>query len=220
MLSSTRNCRIERLWVEVGSQFARRWRAFFTRLENLHQLNPYDPAHLWLLHVLFLNDVDGDCQVFQAEWNCHPISGPDTNNKSPKDMRFLGQTRFGIYHEPGSDEEDEQAAADLITHQQHEHVNHAAIHVPEHGNPFDTEAEINFFIGLREVVAQDVTPENLGLTPAEWFSDEYPLFETIRIGRRKDVDISLADPIWYSRARLWCQALSTLSFHLAKLNIF
>jgi hypothetical protein len=27
--SSTFNTRIERLWVEVGSQFARRWRAFF-----------------------------------------------------------------------------------------------------------------------------------------------------------------------------------------------
>ncbi|KAK7000661.1 hypothetical protein R3P38DRAFT_3616554 [Favolaschia claudopus] len=33
--TSTRNTRIERLWVEVGSQFARRWRGFFLRLERL-----------------------------------------------------------------------------------------------------------------------------------------------------------------------------------------
>lgn len=33
--SSTRNTRIERLWLEVGTQFARAWRAFFSRLEDL-----------------------------------------------------------------------------------------------------------------------------------------------------------------------------------------
>jgi len=79
-----RNCRIKRLWVEVGSQFARRWHAFFTRLERLHMLDAQNPTHLWLLHMLFLNDIDRDCQAFQEEWNCHPVSGPDTNNKSPK----------------------------------------------------------------------------------------------------------------------------------------
>jgi len=82
--SSTRNCHIERLWVEVGAQFARRWRAFFMRLEHTHMLNPGDPNHLWLLHALFLDDIDEDCQAFRDEWNCHPISGPGTNNKSPQ----------------------------------------------------------------------------------------------------------------------------------------
>jgi len=77
-----------------------------------------------------------------------------------------------------------------------------------------------FFTGLREVLAQDVTPDSFGLTPTEWPSGEYPLFETIRVGRRKDIDISLADPIWYSRARLWCQALFTLTFHLSIIGIF
>ncbi|KAI5981790.1 hypothetical protein EDC04DRAFT_2593816 [Pisolithus marmoratus] len=218
MPSSTRNCRIERLWVEVGSQFARCWRAFFMRLENLHHLDPGNPAHLWLLHLLFLADIDSDCQAFQAEWNCHPISGPDTNNKSPKDLRLLGQMRFGIYDEPSGEAEDEQSV-DAITCQQREYINHATIHVPTHGKPFSSEAEVGFFMGLREVVAQDIIPDNFGLTPTEWPSDEYPLFEIIRVGRRKDVEISLADPIWYSRARLWCQALSVLSFYLASLEI-
>jgi len=45
-------------------------------------LNPGDPNHLWLLHSLFLDDIDKDCQVFHDEWNCHPISGPGMNNKS------------------------------------------------------------------------------------------------------------------------------------------
>jgi hypothetical protein len=80
---STRNSRIERLWVEVGTQFARRWRAFFTRLERRHFLNRKNPAHLWLLHSLFLDLINDDCRKFQEDWNAHPMSGPGTNDKSP-----------------------------------------------------------------------------------------------------------------------------------------
>ena len=230
--SSTRNCCIECLWVEVGSQYARRWRAFFTRLENLHGLDPGNPFHLWLLHTLFLNDVDRDGQTFRDEWNCHPISGPGTSNKSPKasgivtrniivshqsqDLRLLGQMRFGVYHEDSDQaEDDDDEAADVIASQQREYINHAAISIPTHRNPFDDhEAEVTFFTGLRKVVIQDITPDGFGLTPVEWPSDEYPPFETICVGRRKYVDISLADPVWFSRARLWCQAIHTLTFYL------
>lgn len=74
-LRSTRNTRIEWLWVEVGTQFARRWRAFFLRLQNLHYLDPEDQSHLWLLHFLFLEDINADCRAFRDEWNAHPISG-------------------------------------------------------------------------------------------------------------------------------------------------
>ena len=83
-LRSTRNTRIERLWVEVGTQFARCWQGFFTRLEKMHMLDPQNPHHVWLLHLLFLDDINNDCNDFKEEWNCHPISGPDTSNKSPK----------------------------------------------------------------------------------------------------------------------------------------
>ncbi|KAJ7757362.1 hypothetical protein DFH07DRAFT_742186, partial [Mycena maculata] len=95
---STRNTRI---WVEVGTQFARRWRAFFTRLGRLHQLDRKNPGHLWLLHQLFLPELNEDCQEFQEEWNFHPISGRMTSDQSPADMRFLGQTTEGVYrHDP------------------------------------------------------------------------------------------------------------------------
>lgn len=73
--SSTRNTRIEQLWVEVGTQFARRWRAFFQQLEKYHHLNPGSPTHLWLLHHLFLGSINEDCELFQENWNSHPISG-------------------------------------------------------------------------------------------------------------------------------------------------
>ncbi|KAJ7031446.1 hypothetical protein C8F04DRAFT_697783 [Mycena alexandri] len=99
--SSTRNTRIERLWVEVGTQFARRWRAFFTRLGRLHRLDRKNPGHLWLLHHLFLAEINQDCVEFQEEWNLHPIRGRTTNDQSPADIRFLGQLNEGVYrHDP------------------------------------------------------------------------------------------------------------------------
>ncbi|KAJ7457474.1 hypothetical protein FB451DRAFT_1142707 [Mycena latifolia] len=96
MRRSTNNTRIERLWVEVGSQFARRWRAFFYRLEALHGLDRKNPHHLWLLHLLFLDDINKDCDDFRAEWNCHPISG-EGHDLSPEDMCLIGQVENGIY---------------------------------------------------------------------------------------------------------------------------
>jgi hypothetical protein len=70
--------------VEVGTQFARRWRGFFARLERLHSLDVEKPHHLWLLHCLFLDAINADCEDFQSQWNAHPIRGPDTNDKSPQ----------------------------------------------------------------------------------------------------------------------------------------
>ncbi|KAJ7585596.1 hypothetical protein C8J56DRAFT_788316, partial [Mycena floridula] len=95
---STRNTRIERLWVEVGSHFARHWRAFFYRLEALHGLRRKDPKHRWLLHHLFLDSINVDCAQFQLEWNAHPISG-EGNDESPNDKRLLGMLQHGVYRD-------------------------------------------------------------------------------------------------------------------------
>ncbi|KAK7013406.1 hypothetical protein R3P38DRAFT_3575743 [Favolaschia claudopus] len=117
--SSTHNTRIERLWVEVGSQFARRWRAFFYRLEALHGLDRRNPHHLWLIHFLFLDLINDDCENFRQEWNCHPISG-EGHDMSPQvrssrvltasfidialqAMCFEGQLRNGIYIDESDD---------------------------------------------------------------------------------------------------------------------
>ena len=73
--SSVFNTRIERLWVEVGKRFARAWRAFFMCLEHLHILNRKDKKQRWLLHYLFLDAINEDCDKFHQEWNAHPITG-------------------------------------------------------------------------------------------------------------------------------------------------
>ncbi|KAJ6479427.1 hypothetical protein C8R47DRAFT_1285488 [Mycena vitilis] len=164
--SSTRNVRIERLWVEVGTQFVRRWRGFFNRLERLHHLDIDRPEHLWLLHALFLEMINVDCVEFQSNWNAHPMAGNETFNKSPNDMRLLGQAQLGVYRDdceglhpdtikkyygvlgrerfgqPGAgnppDEQDDELPdlADRIGVDQGPHVRHEAIEVPDHRNPF------------------------------------------------------------------------------------
>lgn len=45
------------------------------RLECLHLLDRANPDHLWLLHDLFLPDINQDCEAFMDSWNHHPVSG-------------------------------------------------------------------------------------------------------------------------------------------------
>ncbi|KAJ7286285.1 hypothetical protein C8J57DRAFT_1431768 [Mycena rebaudengoi] len=163
--SSTHNTRVERTWVEVGSQFVRRWRGFFSHLERLHHLDVDRPDHLWLLHTLFLDAINADCAEFQANWNAHPMDGHETHNKSPNDMRLLGQARFGVYRDDceglhpdtinkyygvstdpttqrtgsGAGNPPDESDDDLverIAQDQGPQVRHEAIDVPDHRNPF------------------------------------------------------------------------------------
>lgn len=83
-VSSTHNTRIERLWVEVGRNFCRSWRAFFNRLEDQFGLDCSNPGHIWLLQTLFLDDLNTDCESFMSEWNSHPVSGGDAGDMSPQ----------------------------------------------------------------------------------------------------------------------------------------
>ncbi|KAG1893904.1 uncharacterized protein F5891DRAFT_985447 [Suillus fuscotomentosus] len=70
------------------------WRAFFYRLERLYDLDVSNAQHLWLLHKLFLKEIESDCRSFQAEWNAHPISG-EGHDQSPNDI--MGQLEHGLY---------------------------------------------------------------------------------------------------------------------------
>ncbi|KAI9455983.1 hypothetical protein HD554DRAFT_2030677, partial [Boletus coccyginus] len=107
----------------------------------------------------------------------------------------------------------EEAAAESI-HQQCQQT-HDAISVPSLQNPFNADkSEYLFFVMLKHLNLQNVTLDNFGLTPAEWRSDSYPVYETIHIGHRrsKELHVALSNDIWYSWTCLWCQALVAFSF--------
>ena len=80
---STLNQRIERLWREIGEGFGRAWRAFFARLERLHHLDRSNPHHLWLLQVLFKDELQESADEFVRNWNIHEIRGKGRNDKTP-----------------------------------------------------------------------------------------------------------------------------------------
>ncbi|KAJ7037274.1 hypothetical protein C8F04DRAFT_952970 [Mycena alexandri] len=168
MLSSsfTHNTRIERMWVEVGVQFARQWRAFFTRLGDLHRLDRHNPHHIWLLHRLFLANLNDNCHELQAQWNAHPISGRGTSDQSPADLRFMGQLNDGVYasdpmdsvhpdtlnryygvdgteqvRQPGQTgtghpEDEDEDIANAVAEDLAHNIRHPAIKVARHNNPF------------------------------------------------------------------------------------
>ncbi|KZT18951.1 hypothetical protein NEOLEDRAFT_1079022, partial [Neolentinus lepideus HHB14362 ss-1] len=237
LTSSTRNTRIERLWVEVGSQFGRQWHAFFTRLERLHRLDPKDAGHLWLLHTLFLINIRDDCAKFQQDWNHHLISGEA--DQTPADLRFLGQLEHGVYdddfrdvhpdvlnqyygadsaHEvahpehsgAGHSDAEEENLEDRIAHEQERHIRHEPIAVPLATSPFPPQVTAAFLSALQDVRNQTAIPEGFGVHEAEWDEEGYPEFQSIRSGR-KYVDIPLPFAVWWPRAVSWAQGLSVFT---------
>ncbi|KAJ7183484.1 hypothetical protein C8R46DRAFT_1027194 [Mycena filopes] len=229
--SSTHNTRIERLWVEVGSQFARRWRAFFYRLEALHRLDRTNANHLWLLHRLFLDDINRDCAEFQVQWNAHPISGAG-HDQSPNDMFLLGQLENGVYLDDCVGVHPDVIAELYGTHgavMRRAPGETGAGQLDDEDVPttFDDRIDLDeegwedmieedtlpiFDAALAEAHRLLVVPAGYGLLPDEWENGAYPAFEILKSGRKgsKELRVALPDVLWRARAELWGRALATL----------
>ncbi|KAG2117874.1 uncharacterized protein F5147DRAFT_566799 [Suillus discolor] len=116
------------------------------------------------------------------------------------------------------DSKESQNIVQVVNNQQRDHVHHEAISVPSQRNPFINEGTYQQFSAtLTEVIAEDITPCHCRLATDEWEGNEYPVFETISVGRRgsKGLHVSLGELIWFKRAKLRCQALVVLSYFLA-----
>jgi len=67
---------------------------------------------------------------------------------------------------------------------------------------------------LERVILEDITPTGYGLLPEEFAEEDgEPATEYIPIGRHGTlfVTISLAEPVWATQAKIWCQALATFT---------
>ncbi|KAG2108924.1 uncharacterized protein F5147DRAFT_576369 [Suillus discolor] len=120
--------------------------------------------------------------------------------------------------EDSDDGEESHNIVQAVNNQQRDHIHHEAISVPLQRNPFVNEGTYRQFSAtLTEVIAEDITPHHCRLATDEWESNEYPVFETISIGRQgsKELHVSLGELMWSKRAKLWCQALVVLSYFLA-----
>lgn len=77
-------------------QFGEKWSIFFTLLEQEYGLDINNTHHLWLLHFLFLSDINADCEFFAAAWNRHKIKIKGQASRSPEDMFFFDMIANGV----------------------------------------------------------------------------------------------------------------------------
>lgn len=64
-------------------------------LEANHGLDPTQPAHVWLLHHLFLNAINQDANDWAETWNLHKLQIKKQRSRSPRDMFFFGMLQEG-----------------------------------------------------------------------------------------------------------------------------
>jgi hypothetical protein len=92
---SVHNTRIERMWGDVTQAFGSKWKTFFLELEEFHGLVPTREGHIWLLHHLFLHEIDSDTQDFVDTWNHHKMQIRGQRSASPREMFFFGMMHRG-----------------------------------------------------------------------------------------------------------------------------
>ncbi|KAJ7202108.1 hypothetical protein GGX14DRAFT_370642 [Mycena pura] len=220
--SSTHNTRIERLWVEVGSQFARSWQW------NCHPISGEG-------HDQSPNDL---CLIGQVQYGVYANSD-DYENVHPDLLeqyygihgqeRRSNQTGAGQLDDedievPDADTEEEDDSSDdddliaqidaALEDKFNNKFNNKPMTVPRHANPFteDEQNEKLFDATLAAMHAAGMVPDGYGLHPDEWDDGIYPSYEILKSGRRggKKLRVALPDSIWRPRAEMWGQGLSIL----------
>lgn len=99
------NVRIERLWGDVTVSFGAKWADIFTELELQHGMDINNRAHTWLLHELFLPDINADADFFVETWNNHSLQIRGEANRSPVDLFGFDMAVHGDRGDPLEEED-------------------------------------------------------------------------------------------------------------------
>jgi hypothetical protein len=92
---SVHNSRIERIWYDVTEGFGGKWRDFFTDLEANEGLDVNNSAHIWLLHHLFLEEINRDALAWGETWNSHKLQIRGESQQTPHEMYFFSMLEDG-----------------------------------------------------------------------------------------------------------------------------
>ncbi|KAH9934372.1 uncharacterized protein B0H18DRAFT_1082878 [Fomitopsis serialis] len=94
---SVHNTRVERLWYDFTRGVGQKWKNFFLELEHSAGLQPSRSAHIWLLHHIFLLQINLDVQDWAASWNSHPLHERHVSDRarSPRDRFIFGMVENG-----------------------------------------------------------------------------------------------------------------------------
>ena len=66
---STKNVRIERLWLTLGMQKISVWKAFFESMETYMGLDASNDIHLWCLHYVFMGRINRELEIWRLRIN-------------------------------------------------------------------------------------------------------------------------------------------------------
>ena len=75
--------------------FGSKWKLFLGNLELFDNLNVDNPKHIWLLHHLYLPEINKDAQDWAGAWNNHTVGLRGQRGRSPRDMFFFGMLENG-----------------------------------------------------------------------------------------------------------------------------
>jgi hypothetical protein len=205
----------------------------------MHGLDHDNPHHLWLLHYLFLDAINLDCQEFQAEWNCHPLGGTRNKGLAPtvnlpvhllqvtlnriflQDIRFISETEHGV-------EEDQPGVHPSVLEEfygvEEDHDDEWEgvddLIADEQANDIRHEAvEVPsngspFSPELQAVFFDALQVQAQEIIPEDFglLLDSYPTMETIHLGRGgKKITVVLPLDIWLPRALAWAQGLELMN---------
>jgi hypothetical protein len=99
---------------------------------------------------------------------------------------------------------------------QKQHVRHDPVAPPDARNPFpNTDIQQVFERALKQVCEAGFIPSGLGVREEEWEEPTYPGFEALKVGRTKELVITLPIQVWLPRAALFAQGFEVLTRTLA-----
>ncbi|KAJ7140648.1 hypothetical protein C8R44DRAFT_604187, partial [Mycena epipterygia] len=170
--SSTTNTRVERLWVEVGSQFAREEMEYYLVRIALKYLQ--DMCFVGQIQDgVYVNDYDNVHPSILAQH--HGVHGRETH-QLPR-QTGAGQLKdedvpLPLVHNADNSDEDSDSDDDLEAQIEAAHAldfHHEPVPVPKYAEPFQDDAMMQLFHNTLSVANEDsVVPEGYGLLPQEW----------------------------------------------------
>ncbi|KAJ6461656.1 hypothetical protein DFH09DRAFT_1254947 [Mycena vulgaris] len=84
---SVHNTRIERLWLDWTQGVGLKWYDFLMSLEHNYGLDHENPAHIWLVHYLFLDAINADAEDWVNSWKL--ARHPDQAGDEPVPRRYV-----------------------------------------------------------------------------------------------------------------------------------
>jgi hypothetical protein len=166
--------------------FGGKWKQFFQDLELDHGLNVGLNAHIWLLHHLFLPEINEDAQLWVGAWNNHPIHIRGQQLHSPREIYYFEILQNGsqgttlkMDNDLGNDAEDVDLAGYGVDWDELNDVQICRHHDAENNedlcdiednipyNPFLPQAPNHFTIVEVDEVNSPLTPEQIQYLDAQ-----------------------------------------------------